>query len=257
MISMGCDIGTSAVKVVIMKDATVVTYDITPTEGKVTQAIEKCVNKVLSNAQLSLKDTEYCGGTGWGLSYLSFPHTEESLMRCLSRGCCWAIPGARTVLDLGSLSSIAISIDDKGNILEYRTNDKCASGTGRFLEIAAEALEVKIEDMGALALSAKEKVDITNQCAVFMESELVAHVNEGREVPDIVAGIACSIGLGLSTLANRLGVRKECVMTGGVAKNKAVVRALEESLGVETKGTEVDPQIIAAIGAALCAQEER
>ncbi|MBC8276408.1 MAG: 2-hydroxyglutaryl-CoA dehydratase [Chloroflexi bacterium] len=257
MIAMGCDVGTSAVKVAIMEDGTIVTHAITPTEGRITQATEKCVNKVLSNVRLSLNDIKYCAGTGWGVRYLSFPHTEESSMRCLARGCCWAVPGARTVLDLGGLSSTAISIDEKGNTLEYRTNDKCASGTGRFLEIAAEALEVKTEDMGALALSAKEKVDITNQCAVFMESELVAHVNEGREVPDIAAGIAYSIGLGLSTLANRLGVRKECVMTGGVAKNKAVVRALEESLGVETKGTEVDPQIIAAIGAALCAQEER
>ena len=118
-----------------------------------------------------------------------------------------------------------------------------------------EALELKVEEIGPLSLSAKERVQMTSQCAVFGESEVIAHVNAGREVADIVAGVTYSVGLGLSTLVKRLGVQRDCVMIGGVAKNVAVVKALEESIGVEVKAPQFDPQIIGAIGAALCAQE--
>ncbi|MCP8305477.1 MAG: 2-hydroxyglutaryl-CoA dehydratase [archaeon] len=255
MVVMGCDIGTSATKIIIMKDGTVAGYGITPTGDRPDQAIERSIDKVLSNTGISLSDIAYCGATGWGTKFVSLDHSEESLIKCLSKGAHWAVPTARTVVDVGGLSSTAISVNEKGKPMEYRLNDKCASGSGRFLEMVAEALELKVEDMGPLSLSAKERVHITSQCAVFGESEVIAHVNAGREVADIVAGVTYSVGLGLSTLAKRLGVQRDCVITGGVAKNVAVVKALEENIGVEVKVPHSDPQIICAIGAALCAQE--
>jgi predicted CoA-substrate-specific enzyme activase len=255
MIGMGCDIGTSATKVVIVKDGTLAAYDITPTKDRPDQAIENSVNKVLSNTSISLNEVEYCGSTGWGTKFAPLNHSEESLIKCLSKGAHWAVPTARTVVDIGGLSSAAISVNEKGKPTEYRLNDKCASGSGKFLEMVAEALELKVEEIGPLSLSAKERVQMTSQCAVFGESEVIAHVNAGREVAEIVAGVTYSVGLGLSTLVKRLGVQRDCVMTGGVAKNVAVVKALEESICVEVKVPHFDPQIIGAIGAALCAQE--
>jgi len=255
MIGMGCDIGTSATKIIIMKDGTIAGYDITPIKDRPDQAVEKSINKVLSKTGISLSDIECCGATGWGTKFLSFDHSEENLIKCLSKGAHCAVPTARTVIDIGGLSSTAINVNEKGKSMEYRINDKCASGSGRFLEMVAGALELKVEDMGSLSLSAKERVHITSQCAVFGESEVIAYVNAGREVADIVAGVTYSAGLGLSTLVKRLGVQRDCVMTGGVAKNVAVVKALEENIGVEVKVPHLDPQIIGAIGAALCAQE--
>ena len=254
MIGMGCDIGTSATKIVIMKDGTLAGYDVTLTKDKPDQAIEKSINKVLSNTGISLSDIKYCGSTGWGTKFLSLDHSEENLIKCLSKGAHWAVPTARTVIDVGGLNSTAISVNEEGKPMEYRLNDKCASGSGRFLEMVAEALELKVEEIGPLSLSAKERLHMTSQCAVFGESEVIAHVNAGREVADIVAGVTYSVGLGLSTLVKRLGVQRDCVMTGGVAKNVAVVKALEESIGVEVKFTHFDSQIVGAIGAALCAK---
>lgn len=255
MIGMGCDIGTSTTKVIIMKNSTIAGYDITPTKDRPDQAVEKTINEVLSNTGISISDIRYCGSTGWGTNFLSLDHSEENLIKCLSKGVHWAVPTARTVVDAGGLSSTAISVNEKGKPMEYRINDKCASGSGRFLEMVAEALELKVEDIGPLSLSAKERLHMTSQCAVFGESEVIAHINAGREVADIVAGITYSVGLGLSTLVRRLGVQKDCVMTGGVAKNVAVVKALEEKIGVYVKIPHFDSQIICAIGAALCAQE--
>ena len=255
MIGVGCDIGTSAAKVIIMRDSTIAGYEITPTKDRPDQAIERSISKVLSNTGISISDIEYCGSTGWGTKFVSLDHSKESLIKCLSRGAHWAIRTVRTVIDVGGLSSTAISVNEKGRPMEYRMNDKCASGSGRFLEMVAEALELKVEDMGPISLSAKERVHMTSQCAVFGESEVIAHVNAGREAADIVAGVTCSVGLSLSTLVRRLGVQKDCVVTGGVAKNVAVVKALEESIGVEVKIPPFDPQIVGAIGAALCAQE--
>jgi len=255
MIGMGCDIGTSATKVVIMKDGTVAGYDITPTKDRPDQAVERSINNALSNTGISLNDIKYCGSTGWGTKFLSLDHTEENLIKSLSKGAHWTIPTARTVVDVGGLSSTAISVNEKGKPMEYRLNDKCASGSGRFLEMVAEALELKVEELGPLSLSAKERVHMTSQCAVFGESEVIAYVNAGREVADIVAGVTYSAGLGLSTLVKRLGVQRDCVITGGVAKNVAVVKALKENIGIEVKVPHFDPQIVGAIGAALCAQE--
>lgn len=255
MIGMGCDIGTLATKVVIVKDGTLAARDITPTEGSPAKAVERSINRVLSDMGISLTDIEYCGSTGWGARFVPFSHSEENLMRCLSRGSHWAVPTARTIIDAGGLSSTAVMVSEKGKPMEYRINDKCASGSGRFLEIVAEALELSIEELGPLSLSAKERVNVTTQCAVFGESELIAHVNAGIEVADIVAGVCHSAGLGLSTLLKRLGLQRTVIMIGGVAKNTAVVKAVEESIGMPIEAAQVDPQIIGAIGAALCAQE--
>jgi predicted CoA-substrate-specific enzyme activase len=256
MIGLGCDIGTSATKVVIMKDGTLSGYYITPTKDRPDEAIDMSINEVLSNTEFSVSDIKFCGATGWGTRFLSFDHSEENLINCLSIGANWAVPTARTVVDAGGLSSTAISVNEKGKPMEYRSNDKCASGSGRFLEMVSEALELKVEDMGPLSSSAKERVHITSQCAVFGESEVIAHVNAGREVADIVAGITYSVGLSLSTLVKRLGAQKDCAMMGGLAKNIAVVKALEESIGIPVEVPHFDPQIIGAIGAALCAQEK-
>ncbi|MBI4774490.1 MAG: 2-hydroxyglutaryl-CoA dehydratase [Deltaproteobacteria bacterium] len=255
MISLGCDIGAIATKTVILKGDRLAAFDVTLNDGKLADAARRSVLSVLGQAGLDLEEIPHFGGTGWGEKYISFPHSVESSIRCLARGAYWSVPAVRTVVDIGGLSTTIISVDGKnGKAREYRTNDRCASGTGFFLDLAAQALELKVEELGPVSLAAGGRAHISAQCAVFGESEIVTHVNEGAEPADIAAGIVYSIGTSVATMVLRLGAEKEIVATGGVAKNKAVIKALEEKLGLETVKLDVDSQIIGAIGAALNAQ---
>jgi len=140
-------------------------------------------------------------------------------------------------------------------VLEYRTNDRCAAGTGFFLDLAAQALELTVEELGPISLSANGRAQIGSQCAVFRESEIVTHMNEGVEVADIAAGISHSLGRSVATMVKRLGIEPEIVLSGGVAKNIGVVKAIEENLGVTVRAVDTDSQLIGAIGAALSAAQ--
>ena len=257
MISVGCDIGTVATKACVLKGGTLMAYEIVPNEGQLSRAVETSVHQVLSKAGLSVEHVEAWGATGAGERYLSLPHATKNMISCLARGANWMLPSARTVVHIGGLSTTCVNINDQGKSMGYRTNDRCASGTGFFLELAAQALEISLEELDSVAGSASRKVPISSQCAVFGESEIVTHVNDGVEAAAIIAGISHSIGSGLATMARRLGIEPEIVATGGVAKMATVLKALEEDLGMEVKSTGQDPQLVVAIGAALCAAETR
>jgi len=165
------------------------------------------------------------------------------------------VPSIRTVVDIGGQDAKVIKIDEHGQVMRYSYNDKCAAGTGRFLEVIAEALEVKLEDMGELSLMSTEKVTISNQCVVFAETEVISLVNDGKEVADILNGLNRALANRAASLAKGLGVENDVAFTGGVAKNMGVARALEQSLGVPLKTLNIDPQINGALGAALLARE--
>ena len=255
MISLGCDIGAIATKTVILKDGRITAFDITLNEGKLAEAARRSVLNVLTRAGLALEEIRYFGGTGWGERYIPFPHSVESAISCLAKGAYWSVPTVRTVVDIGGLSTTTINVDGgNGKAREYRTNDRCASGTGFYLDLAAQALELKVEDLGPVSFSAGGRARISAQCAVFGESEIVTHVNEGTEPADIAAGIVYSIGASVATMVLRLGAEREIVVTGGVAKNAAVIKTLEEKLGIETAKLELDAQIVGAVGAALNAR---
>lgn len=244
--------GAIATKTVVMVDGTIAAYDVTLNQGRMKEAARRSLQRVLSETGLTLEEIPHRGGTGWGEKYIPFEHTTESMIRCLAKGAHWAVKGTRTVISIGGLSSTIISVHpDTGRVIEYRSNDRCASGTGFFLEMAAQALEVKVEDLGSISLSATKRAHVSAQCAVFGESEIVTHVNDGIDPADIVAGITYSIGASLASMAKRLALEKEVVVTGGVAKNSAVVRALEEKIAMDTAAMELDPQLTGAVGAAL------
>jgi len=256
MISLGCDVGAIATKTVIVKDGVVLGACVIPNEGKAREAARASVEKALSVAGVPAEAVRGWGGTGSGERYIPFPYRGESLIRCLGRAAVRALPSARTLVDIGGLSSTCIHLHETGRAMEYRTSDRCASGTGFFLELAAQALELRIEELGSVASVASGRARISAQCAVFGESEIVTHVNDGVEAADIVAGISHSIGSGLATMVRRLSVEPDILATGGLAKMSSVLESLGELLGVEVKRPEWDPQLAAALGAALCAAEE-
>jgi predicted CoA-substrate-specific enzyme activase len=252
MISLGCDVGAIATKTVIIENGAILAHDVTLNHGRMKEAAQISLQRVLSAAGVTLEEMPYRVGTGWGEKYIPFEHARVSMIRCLAKGAHWAVKDTRTVINIGGLGSTIISIDPHdGRVIEYRTNDRCASGTGFFLEMAAQALELKVEDLGPISLSAEKRVHVSAQCAVFGESEIVTHVNDGVDPAEIVAGITYSIGASLASMAKRLSLEKEIVVTGGVAKNTGVVKALEEKLGMPAAQMELDPQLTGAVGAAL------
>ncbi|MBI5586588.1 MAG: 2-hydroxyglutaryl-CoA dehydratase [Deltaproteobacteria bacterium] len=251
MIVLGCDVGALATKTVLLNNGELLGWDITPNVGRLGQVAEESLSKVLRKTGLTLEQIALCWGTGWGKKYIPYPHSPENLINCLSRGARWLWPAVRTVVDIGGLTTTVIHLKEQGGILEYRNNDRCASGTGFFIELAAQALELPLDELDSTASRARGRAHIGAQCAVFGESEIISHVNDGVEPAEIVAGLTYAVGLGAATMVRRLGIVPDILMTGGVTKIRSVVWSLEENLATKTCLPDCDPQIVAAIGAAL------
>lgn len=210
----------------------------------------------LSHAGLSEKDIQFAVGTGYGKDRVPFVQRVESEISCHARGARWRFPSVRTVIDIGGQDAKAIRLDAGGNVIRYIYNDKCASGTGRFLEIMAEAMEVALDDMGDVGRRSTEKITISNQCVIFAETEVVSLINEGKDVSDIVNALHRAMAGRVVSLARSIGAEADVVMTGGVAKNFGVFDALAHSLNLPVHTLNgVDPQINGAVGAALFAGE--
>ncbi len=254
MIVAGCDVGSLTAKVLIMGDDRILSQSVIRVKAKPADSARKVMQQALDEKSLSWDDVAFCVGTGYGKEQIPFADRVESEISCHARGAKWSMPSTRTVIDIGGQDAKAMRVDDKGRVVRYAYNDKCASGTGRFLEIMADALEVKLEDMGRAGEKAKESLAISNQCVIFAETEVISLVNEGKEAPDIIDGLHRAMANRVASLALGIGVEKDVVMTGGVAKNSGVFAALAKGLNTDLKSLKgIDPQINGALGAALFA----
>ena len=256
MLVAGCDVGSLTGKVVILDDGEILTHSIVPTTPKPERTAKNAMDKALNNASLVLEDIEYVVGTGYGRVKIPFANSQVSELTCHGKGAHSFIPSIRTIIDVGGQDCKVIKVNQSGKILDFAMNDKCAAGTGRFLEVMAKTLELQLEDLGKISLESKEQAKITAQCSVFAETEVVSLMADGVEVSDIVAGIHDAIASRIMTLVYRVGLEEDVTISGGVAKNIGVVAFLENKMGLKTKKLPVDPQIIGAVGAALLAQEE-
>lgn len=256
MIVCGCDIGSLTAKAVIMRDSEIIAAEVMRATSLPKKSAEEIMNLALSKAGLSIEDIDMSVGTGYGREHIPFANEVRSEIACHGKSAKWFMPSVRMIIDIGGQDAKAIKVDDKGDIIKYVYNDVCASGTGRFLEVMAGALGVKIEEMGELSLTSKNPVSISNQCVVFAETEVISLVNEGKDIHDIICSLHRALAHRVASLAKGIGVEEDVTMTGGVAKNIGMFRALEEVLGVEIKKMEkIDPQINGAVGAALFAAE--
>jgi predicted CoA-substrate-specific enzyme activase len=191
--------------------------------------------------------------TGYGRNSLEFADKAVTEITCHAVGAHYLNPKVRSVIDIGGQDSKAISIDERGGVKDFAMNDKCAAGTGRFLEVMARALEVDLEDFGNLSITADQPSKISSLCTVFAESEVISLISQGEKRENIIAGIHESIAARVSAMANRVGIKTPIMMTGGVAKNVGVLKALETKLGQPIEVSE-KTQVTGAIGAALIAQ---
>ena len=254
MLVVGCDVGSLTAKAVIMADGRILSAVVIRAKTRPEESAAEVMDKALAEAGLARKDVGYTVGTGYGRKKIPFADELQSEIVCHGKGVQWFLPGVRTVIDVGGQDAKAVRVDETGRVVRYVYNDKCASGTGRFLEVMAEALGVRLEDMGELSVNARAPVKISNQCVVFAETEVISLVNDGKAIPDIVCGLHRAMAHRVASLVKGIGaIERDVAMSGGVAKNVGMYSAIEEALGVPLQAAAADPQLMGAVGAALLA----
>lgn len=253
MITVGVDAGSLATKAVVMDDSRVLGRGLVHSSEP--GAAERAIATAMEVAGLKAVPAAAIVATGIGKKEVPAATSQATEISCDARGARFFVPAAATVIDLGAENSRSIRLDGAGRISEFALNDKCAAGTGVFLEAMAKALRVPVSEMGALSLKSTQDVNITATCVVFAESEVVSQIHRKTPKEDILYGIHKSIATRVFGMVSRVGINGPVVVIGGLAKNTGILKPLEKLLGVGLVVPE-EPEFIGAVGAALIAAEK-
>jgi predicted CoA-substrate-specific enzyme activase len=256
MFVCGVDIGAATAKAVILNDNKIIAYSVLPTGQSVKMATDKVIDEAIKKGGVNISRFERVVSTGYGRHSVSFADRAISEIICHAKGANFLLSSVRTVIDIGGQDSKMIALDPEGNVINFMMNDKCAAGTGRFIEVMAQVLEVPLEDMGEISLSSQKPCLISSTCTVFAESEMVSLRAKGEPRENLIAGIHKAIASRMVTMGRGIGFKKDVAFTGGVAKNIGVKRELESAIGRQIIVPE-EPQIIGALGAALLADHAK
>ena len=255
MYVLGIDSGSTSTNAVIMNEKReMLAFDVVRTGAKSGDSANRILQEVLDKAGLKKEELDLIVSTGYGR--VSIPFADENIteISCHGKGAHYFNPAVRTILDIGGQDSKAIQLNEKGEVTDVVMNDKCAAGTGRFLEMMARTLEIDIAELGPISLEWTEDIDISSMCSVFAESEVISLIAQNKEKCDIAHGIHKAIAGKACSLLKRVGLNETFMMTGGVAKNPGVVRAVEDVLHSKLYLCD-EPEIVGATGAALFALE--
>ncbi len=253
MYVLGIDSGSTSTNAVILNERKeIVAFDVVRTGAKSGESADRILKGVLDKAGLKREDISLIVSTGYGRVSIPFADENVTEISCHGRGAHYFNPKVRTILDIGGQDSKAIRLNENGEVVDFVMNDKCAAGTGRFLEMMARTLEMDISEMGPESLKWKEDIDISSMCSVFAESEVISLIALNKEKADIAHGLHKAIANKSYSLMKRVGLNEAYMMTGGVAKNPGVVKAIEEKLGSSLYICS-EPEIVGALGAALFA----
>ncbi|MEE9202798.1 MAG: acyl-CoA dehydratase activase [Dehalococcoidia bacterium] len=255
LFAAGVDVGSTQTKgIIVDRQRRILGRSLLDTGANVTRAAERGYEAALGEAGLTPADIAFVVGTGYGRYRVTFGNAQISEIGCHARGAKLVFPGTHTVLDIGGQDSKVIRVGDEGEVVDFSMNDKCAAGTGRFLAMAADTMDLALENIGDISLRSTTHLPITTTCTVFVESEIVAYLARGRKPEDILRGMHRAIASRCTSLMHRVGVEEEVTFTGGVSLNIGMVKALEEALEM---GVNVSPEshYVGAIGAALFALE--
>lgn len=261
MFFAGCDVGSLTAKAVILstnggsKNSIIISSALIRVHPLPEQSATEVMKKALDVAGLSFEDIDVCCSTGYGREEISFSDFNKSEISCHGKGVHFVDPSVRAVIDIGGQDCKAIRIDEQGRLLDFKMNNKCAAGTGRFLEVAAEVLGISIEQLGPLSLLSRKDITVTGQCSIFTEMEVTYRLYRGTKIADLAAGINKAMALRVSALAKKIVTGSVTCVTGGVSKNKGVVINLEKVLEISFREIAFDPQLAGALGAAVYAKE--
>jgi len=252
---LGIDSGSTAAKVVVLKDEEIAGKLVIPTGASSSQSINRAVEQVLVDLQLQYQDIAATVATGYGRRNFAGTNKQITEISCHAKGVHHLHPTAEAIIDIGGQDFKVIRLDKKGAVIDFRMNDKCAAGTGRFMSVMAKALELDLREFGELALGARGLVEITSVCTVFAESEVINHIARGTPVPEIAYAIFNAVATRVFALAKQLVESVDVVVfTGGGALNPGLVKALKNKLG-KTLIVPQEPQFTGALGAALYARD--
>ncbi len=255
MITLGIDIGSGFSKAVVCADSTILSHAIVPSGGSYKETARNVVDEALAKANLSLGDVSYAMATGYGAAAVDFCDRSATDISCQAKGIHRLFSQVRTVIDVGAQFSKVIKVDDLGRVTNFILNEKCAGGSGKFLQVIARLLHIEVDEIGQRSLKSKKPVEFTTGCAVFAESEAVSRIAEGALVEDILAGVHKAMASKIANLVVRSGLVAECAVTGGGANDIGLVKAIEAELRTHLLVPD-EPQITAAFGAALLASEK-
>jgi predicted CoA-substrate-specific enzyme activase len=253
MVFAGFDIGAESIKLVILENGRIVYKRVIVSDEEGGKAAELMMTEAVKECGVSFGAFSYIISTGVGGRNVSFANKKKSEQLCHASGAFWLFESARTVIDIGAGGMRAMKLNAGGKVMDFAVNSKCASGTGLFLDAMTRIVKVPIKKMGEMAIAANEKAKVSSYCAVFAESEVISNIHRGVPKENIVAGIHEAVVDRAVELLSRVGINEDVIVTGGVAKNIGVIKALETRLGLNVKVPK-DPQIVGALGAALTAQ---
>ncbi len=255
-ITVGIDSGSRTTKIVFWdgQQNRILFSDINVTGINPSETANILYQKGLTFLNLKSSEIERIFSTGYGRNIVKFSEKKISEISCHARGIFSQFPNARTIIDIGGQDSKVISISEKGKVLDFAMNDKCAAGTGRFLEVAANILETTVDELGKLSEQASEDIEINSTCVVFAESEIIGLISTGISIPNIINAVHISIAKRIRNLISAINVVPILVFTGGVAKNSGMLTAIEKLMKIKIE-TPQDSSLTGAIGAAIFAYE--
>jgi len=256
MITAGIDCGAQNTKTVILKDGQIIGKASVLTGFDQEKAVKGSLEQALEIAGIARDNIEKIGGTGSGKNAISVADTDGNDIKAMAKAANFFFPNARTVIDVGAEEGRAVKIDEKGNVVDFAINEKCAAGAGAFIEAMARALEVTVEEMGPLSLKSDKEIPMNAQCVIFAESEVVGLIHAKTDKSDISKAIHDAMVSRIVSMISRVGVNEDVVMLGGVGQNPGFVEAMKRELKVEKLYIPDDPEFGAAVGAAVVAAEE-
>lgn len=251
----GIDSGSTSTDVVILdKNREIISSVIMPTGAGAANGAERALEEALKQAKLNREDLDAVVTTGYGRTAISDGDKSITEITCHARGAHFLDPRVRTVVDIGGQDSKVIRLNEDGSVKNFVMNDKCAAGTGRFLEMMAKTMEMSLDELSQVGLSYQEDITISSMCTVFAESEVVSLIAQNKATDDIVHGLNKAVAVKTAALTRRVGGEEKFMMTGGVSKNKGLVKTLEEKLGTKLVISD-KAQLCGALGAALFAAD--
>lgn len=270
MLTMGIDIGSRSSKCVILDDGKLLTYGSIETGPNIVKTAQAVVDAAVQRRtslwgeyrmplpdvkvnHLKIEDMASIVSTGYGRAVVPFAHKSITEISCHCRGAQWFVDGVSTILDVGGQDSKGIRVGPKGDVADFVMNDKCAGGTGRFMEIVAEALHLPLSDIGSLSLQNKKDLPFSTTCAAFGRGAAVTMMKEGERKEDILAGLHEAVAKRVLALVKRVGIADKFVITGGIGRNVGLVKRIEEKLDGVKITLPQEPMIVGAVGAALFA----
>lgn len=253
---IGVDIGSVSTKAALVSQGSLVAYELMASGGNYRDTAQKVLDQVLAGAGLNPEGLSGIVVTGLGNESPPFPARQVSDISCQAMGCHRLFPSARTVIDIGGQFTKVVKVTSEGKISDFLISEKCATGSGRFLQVIARILQVRLEDIGPLSLQSRQPVEFSTNCAVFAESETVSRIAEGARAEDILAGVHRAMAAKVAVLVKRVKMDPDVVLTGGGGEDAGLVQAIGQALGLKLLVPEL-PRLSAAYGAACLAEMDR